>query len=188
MSTGERDPLPDFGLLAAYWLGELDPAAEAALEEQLFADANATARLELVSGVAAALGVLGRTGRLRGTLTLDAIAKLRAAGVRVREYTLAPGQIVPCTIAHEDLMVIRLHGVFAGVSSVDIDLEWRLENERPRSELHRDVAVDLRAGEIVLAYAGDGIRALPRSGFTYRVSASGGAVLGEFHLEHTPPA
>src|SRR5690606_12674500 len=120
VSTGNRDPLPDFGLLAAYWLGELEPEPEAALEEQLFADAEAAARLEVVSGVAAAIGTHGRTGRRRATLTLDAIAKLRAAGVRVREYTLAPGQIVPCTIAHEDLMVIRLRGAFAGVGTVDI--------------------------------------------------------------------
>lgn len=179
----------DFERLAAYWLGELEPGAEAALEEEIFTDPALAARLDVLATLGASLVALAREGRLQGALTMRTVEKLRAAGLVVREYSLAPGQVVPCTIAAEDLMVVRLHGAFEGVTSADIDLEWRLEGEAPRVETHRDVPIDQLAHEIVLAYPGDGIRALPRAGFTYRVSASGGARgLGEFHLDHTPPA
>lgn len=180
---------PDFERLAAYWLGELDPVAEEALEEQIFADAALAARLDVIATLGTALVSLAREGKLQGAVTMHTVEKLRAAGLVVREYTLAPGQVVPCTIGAEDLMIIRLQGTFEGVTSVDVDLEWRLEGEAPRVEALRDVPVDQHASGLVLVYPGDGIRALPRAGFTYRVSTAGAPhALGEFHLEHTPPA
>lgn len=179
---------PDFELLTAYWLGELDPAAEDALEARLFADPATEERLAAIAALDAGLVALARAGRLRGTLTLDAVTKLRAAGLKVREYTIVPGQVVPCTIADEDLMVIRLRGPFEGVSTVDIDLEWRLQGQDERVEPQREIPVDVRANEVILSYVGNDIRALPRSGFTYRVSVDGERRLGDFHLEHTPRA
>lgn len=180
---------PDFETLVAYWLGELEPAAEAAVEEHLLADAATADRIGAIASLDAGLVALARAGRLRGALTADAVTKLADAGLKVRAYALVPGQIVPCTIADEDLMVIHLRGPFEGVAAVDIELEWRLEGEAPRSEQHREIPVDVRGHEVVLSYAGRDIRALPRSGFTYRVSAHGGGpALGDFHLEHTPPA
>lgn len=179
---------PDFETLVAYWLGELDTTAEAAVEEQLLADPAIADRLAAIAALDAGLVALARAGRLRGALTLEAVTRLADAGLEIREYALAPGQVVPCTIADEDLMVIHLRGPFEGVTAVDIELEWRLEGEAPRSEQHREIPVDVRGHEVVLAYAGRDIRALPRSGFTYRVSPHGGGpALGDFHLEHTPP-
>lgn len=173
--------------LLAYWLGELSPEREAEVEERLFSDGRTARRLESIAALDASLTALAQRGAVTGAVTADALDRLAAAGVVVRQYRIVPGQTVPCTVANEDFVAIRLAGGFAGEDTVNIDLDARLEGEAPTARHTEGVPVDRRTGEVVLLYPGDRIRALPRSQFTYRVSA-GSRTLGDFHLDHTPPS
>lgn len=173
------------GELIRYWQGELSPEREAEVEEALFEDAQTARRLDAIAGLDAGIRALVAAGALRGALTVEAVERLEGAGLAVRTYQIEPGQTVPCSIAQEDLVVIRLRGDFGGADRVDVAMEGVLEGVGPMSERYEDTLVDRRAGEIVLVYPGERIRALPRSQFSYKVT-SGNRKLGEFHLDHTP--
>lgn len=168
-----------------YFLGELPPAREAEVEERLFEDTETARRLEVVARIGEGVGRLVRSGGVTATATAETLDRLDAQGVSVRTYRLAPGEVVPCSIASEDFVAVRLSGVFGDVTAVDIDLEARLEGQPPRTEHLPELPVDRSAGELVLLYAGDVIRSFPRAQFTYRVRAQG-RDLGEFHLDHRP--
>jgi len=171
--------------LIRYWQGELPPEREAEVEEALFEDMATARRLEAIARLDAGVRAVVSAGALRSGLTVQAVEGLEQAGLRIRTYQFDPGQIVPCSIAEEDLVVIRLRGDFANVERVDVGMEGQLEGVGPMSERYDDAPVDRRAGEIVLVYPGDRIRALPRSQFRYTVT-SGDRQLGEFRLDHTP--
>jgi hypothetical protein len=172
--------------LIRYWHGELDPTRSAEIEEAVFTDAQIATRLEAIAAVGDRLRELTSGGRLQSTLTVRAVTSLAARGLAIRTYEVRPGQIVPCTIASEDLVVIRLHGDFAVGSRIDVVMEGTFDALPPALERYDDVAVDHEANEIVLVYPGDRIRALPRSRFRYTVRSDGSPV-GEYELHHSPP-
>ncbi len=172
--------------LIRYWQGELDPAREPEIEEALFAEVDTARRLDAIARLDAGVRALVAAGRLQSGLTVAALEHLEQAGLALRSYLVNPGETVPCTIAREDLVAIRLRGEFAGAERVDVVMDGVFEGLPPASETYEDVPVDRRAGEVVLVYPGDRIRALPRSQFRY-VVMSGGRHLGEFSLSHTPP-
>jgi hypothetical protein len=173
--------------LIRYWQGELSAQREAEVEEALFEDPATARRLDAIARLEAGVRAVVAAGALRGALTLETVERLQRAGLVVRSYQIDPGQTVPCSIAQEDLVVVRLRGDFADADRVDVAMEGTLEGVGPMSERYPDTLVDRRAGEIVLVYPGDRIRALPRSRFLYTVS-SGDRQLGEFRLDHTPPS
>lgn len=188
MSTAHpRLPLEE---LLAYWVGELSEEREAAVEELLFADEETRRRLEVVAKLGASLKELVQRGAVTTSLTVDAVERLEREGLKVRTYHMEPGQVVPCTIAAEDFVAIRIHADFEDLAEVDYDMESHLEGEPPRIERFVGLPVDRRAQELVLVYSGDLIRSLPRATFVYRVSSeteAGSRSLGEFILDHTPP-
>ena len=172
--------------LLRYWQNRLPPAREAEVEEALFADASVARRLEAIARLDAGLMSVIDGGKLQAALTVEAVKNLEQGGLRVRTYEVEAGQTVPCTVALEDFVVIRLRGRFGAAERVDVVMDGVFEGAPPESERYEDVPVDRRAGELVFVYPGDRIRALPKSRFRYTVS-SGGALLGEFRLDHTPP-
>jgi hypothetical protein len=171
--------------LIRYWQGELPPEREAEVEETLFEDALTARRLDAIARLETGVRAVVAAGALRGALTVDTVERLQRAGLLVRTYEIDPGQTVPCSIAQEDLVVVRLRGDFASTDRVDVAMEGTLEGVGPMREWYEDTLVDRRSGEIVLVYPGDRIRALPRSQFLYTVT-SGDRQLGEFRLDHTP--
>ena len=176
----------DLTELVRYWLGELSAEREAEVEEALFAESDLARTLDAIARLDQGVRALVAAGRLRAGLTVDAVTAMEAAGLRVRTYRVGPGEVVPCTIAAEDLSVIRLHGDFGDATEVDVEMEGTPEGQPPTTERLIDVPVDRRASEVVLVYPGDRIRALPRSRFVYRVRAAG-RDLGEYGLDHHPP-
>lgn len=173
--------------LIRYWRRELPGDREAEVEEAIFADAATARRLDAIARLDAGVRALVAAGRLQGTLTVDTIDALRRAGLAVRQYIVDAGHVVPCTIADEDLVVIRLRGEFASAHQIDVVMDGSFDGLPPASERYDDVAVDRRAGEIVLVYPGERVRALPRSRFRYTVTGDGRA-LGEWGLDHSPRA
>lgn len=172
--------------LILYWQGELSPDREAEVEEAIFADQATAARLDAIARLDAGVRTLVARGAVEAGLTVDALEALEAAGLSIRSYVVERGETVPCTIAAEDLVAIRLRGRF-GTGRVDVVMDGTFEGMPPASERRDDVPIDRRAGEIVLVYPGDRVRALPRSRFRYTVYEDGHPV-GAWSLDHTPAA
>lgn len=168
--------------LVSYWLGELPPEAQLAVEEALFADAEVARRLDAIARLEGSLLKLIREGRLQSSIGRAGLDAFSNAGLQLREYRVKKDQVVPCTIADEDLVVIRLQGDFV-TSEVDIVMHGEFEGLPSASEAYSSVPVD--GGEVILVYPGDRIRALPRSQFRYEVHASG-MPAGSYGLDHTP--
>lgn len=173
--------------LIQYMQGELAPDREGEVEELVFEDTQAARRLDAVVRLGQTLRALVRDGRLQSTLTTRTVESLARAGLTLRTYVVNPGETVPCTIAGEDLVVIRLRGGFDEAERVDVRMEGTFGGVPAPVERYEDVAVDRAAGEIVLVYPGDRIRSLPRSQFRYLVT-SGERSMGEYGLDHTPGA
>ena len=135
--------------LIAYWLGELEDAREAGLEEHLFGCETCSARLGQIAQVGEAIKRATCAGGVHVVLTAEFIRRLQASGLRVREYRLQPGGSVNCTVAPEDdLVVAHLHATLADVKRLDLVLDDEASGAHWRAE---DVAFDPAANEVVMA-------------------------------------
>jgi hypothetical protein len=139
--------------LLEYWLGELDAAAEQRCDEHLFACAECSSQLgALVDLGAAVRGELER-GALNIVLPESFIARVKDAGLRVREYTLDPGASVSCTITpDDDLVVSYLKAPLDDVRRLDVLVD-------------NSVAGKLRANDVPFDPAADGLVAVTSSVF-----------------------
>lgn len=181
----------DREVLEAYWLGELEPAESAAIEEHWFGCAICAQRLQqfadLASGVRTALG----RGLLQAVVTPAFVEELKRRGMRVREYRVGPGQRVACTIAAEDDAVVgRMAAPLAGVGCVDLLQAVDLGGGRVEHGRAHDVPYDPASGEVVSMPAAAALRAMPAHTVHVRlVAVDGGAerLLGEYTFVHTPP-
>lgn len=177
-------PLPD---LLAYWLGEMDEASGARLEEHLFGCAECSARLGGVVHLAEAIRREFREGRLASVLSAASMQRLKDSGMRVREYRMQPGGSVNCTVAPEDdLVAAHLHAPLQGVRRLDLSIDTG-EGGAPRRL--PDVAFDPASDEVVLASSVVEVRRL--GVVTQRVeliAVSDGAerVLGRYTFNHSP--
>jgi hypothetical protein len=176
-----------FDELIRYWQHELSDDRSAEVEEALFEDAEVARKLDAIARLDAGVRRLVAEGKLQSGLSVAAVEAFERAGMSIRTYRVGRGETVPCTVALEDFVVIRLAGEFAGADRVDVVMEGTFDEMPPASERYHDIPIDRLAGEIVLVYPGDRIRALPRSRFQYTVTA-GDRQLGEFRLDHTPPS
>jgi hypothetical protein len=180
----------EFASLVAYWLGELPTAAEQALEEHFLGCAHCTSRLDELAALAFGIRTVVRNGAVQAVITQPFLESMRRQGMRIREYRLAPGESVACTIrADDDAVVSRLQAPLAGVKRVDalqsLDLgdghvqEWRVE----------DVPFDAHAEEVLSLPSADALRRLPAHMFRVRLVAMderGERPLGEYTFAHTP--
>lgn len=124
------------------------------------------------------------------SLTAGFLEHMKRAGLRIREYPVAPGGTVHCTIrAEDDAVVSRLEAPLAGVRRVgelrSLDLgdgrieRWRLE----------DVPFDPQVGEVLFTPSTAALRKLPAHTFRVQLVAvdeAGERALGEYTFAHTP--
>jgi hypothetical protein len=119
-------------------------------------------------------------------LTATAIDRLRQDGRTIREYRVAAGGGVNCTVAPEDdVLVARLELPPGGDASVD--LVSRMDDGE--GERLSDLPLEPGASELILATPIDFIRSLPASVLVLRLVAvrpGGERVLGEYTFHHTP--
>ena len=139
---------------------------------------------------AEAISSLNPAGAIALSLTAGFLEHMKRAGMRIREYPVAPGGTVNCTIrAEDDAVVSRLEAPLAGVRRVDelrsLDLgdgrieRWRLE----------DVPFDPQAGEVLFSPAAAALRKLPANTLRVQLLAvdeAGERPLGEYTFAHTP--
>jgi len=178
-----EDPLSDDELLD-YWTHASTDAGTERVEAHLFACAACSARLETMAALGAGLSALVRRGRIAGIVSRSLLNKIQRDGVRVRLFTLSPGERVPCAAFPDDeLLVVSLRADFAGANAVTLAVAGP---DEAVAEI-ADIPVGRGDGELLWASAGDAIRRMPTSRLrlTLRSVAPGAAVLGEYELDHT---
>lgn len=178
-------PVPAPQLLE-YWLDELDAAAEQQLDEHLFACGACSARLRALVDLGTAIrGELMR-GALNIVLPAEFIARVKGAGLQVREYTLEPGGSVSCTITRDDdLVVAYLHAPLADVRRLDV----LIENTAFGKVRANDVPFDPAAGSLVAVTSSVFLRTLEHATQRVQLVAVDGAderVIADYTFNHYP--
>lgn len=170
--------------LLAYWLGELDGARESAIEEHLFGCASCPATLGFVADLGAGVRCVLLGGELTGVLPAAFVERLKAAGVRVREYRLEPGGSVDCTITRDDdLVVASMRAPLEGVGRLDVLIDDSVLGKLRLT----DVAFDARDGGIVTLPSAAFLRTLDSARQHVRLVAVDGVqerVLADYTFNH----
>ena len=175
-------PIADERLID-YWAGDLPAADGAAVEEHLFACADCSARLEAVAAVAGGVAALARQGRISGIISRAMLNKLQRDGVRIRQFTLDPGEIVPCAAyPGDDVVVTSLQANLTGVRAVSLRVTG------PGDTLFGaidDIPVSSGATGVLWATPGAFVRSMPSTQLRLTLRSADDALLGEYVLEHT---
>lgn len=183
--TSPRPP----GVFSDYWLGELSAEDEAPLEEHLLGCDECSRRLAWGVGLAAATRALATRGLLRVVVSDEYLGRLVREGLHLREYRVADGGSVACTVAPEDdLVVARLAAPFESRERLDLVFCDALGHEEGRLP---DVALDPTRRELVFTEPVDALRRLGVATVRVRLVAverSGERVLGEYTFHHAPYA
>jgi hypothetical protein len=175
----------DLPTLIAYWQGELDAAHEAPFEQHYLACEICSARLAEVKAAADGVKRAFASGQVGVFLTPAFAERLRARGLRMREYHVPCNGSVNCTIALDDQVLLsRLKAPLQGVERVDAIANYKGEH---RIE---DVPFDPVSGEVLMAPSVATARAWPAHRQTVRLLAvgpGGDRILGEYEFNHSPP-
>jgi hypothetical protein len=136
--------------------------------------------------VARGVAELVREGGLSIAVLPAIVDRLHREGRRVREYRVAPGGGVRCTVGPEDDVVLaRLVADLGGVSRVD--LVWRVD-DGPEQRL-ADIPFEAATGEVLFAPPVDALRARPAHVEKLRLLAvgpRGEELLGDYTFDHRP--
>jgi putative zinc finger protein len=172
--------------LTEYWLGELDEAHEQRVDEHLFACAACSERLAALVGLGAAIRRAFLEGWLNLALPEPFLRRIKSAGFQVREYRLAAGGSVSCTVTpDDDFVVAHLRAPLHGVKRLDVLID------DPTSGKHRanDVAFDAQAGALVTMTSTAYLKTLKHSQQRVRLVAVDGVeerVVGDYTFNHYP--
>jgi hypothetical protein len=172
--------------LLDYWLAELPPAQADALEEHLFECAECGERLDAVRALGDAIVGLVRKGELTGRATTALLNRFARDRLNVRQYTVAPGEVVACTVSpHDDLLMARLVVPEGTPGPLEIAVLGDQGQEVMRVE---DVAYDPRAGEIMAFLPARPVQPMPsgRRQYVLLAGAQGQArEIARYTLDHT---
>lgn len=178
---------PSFATLIEYWFGELAPGDEQGIEEHLFDCAHCSERLGELAELGAGISSAFRSGALRAVISAPLLERMKAEGLRLREYRIAPGSSVRCTInADDDAVVGRLEAPLSDVARLDL----AVLNERGevRSRL-QDIPFDPVAGEVLFCPSAARLKKLPAHTDVVRLIAvdeTGERPLADYTFVHTP--
>jgi anti-sigma factor RsiW len=179
----------DPAILADYWLAELAPNDESAVEEHIFDCEDCTRQLQSVIDLAEGIRTLARQGNLGMVVTREFLDRLTREGLRAREYAPQAGGAVACTVtAQDDLLIGRLAADLTGIERVDVALCDPSGAERQRLQ-----DIPFRGGltEVMLNYPIGMARQSGPDVLVMKVLAvtkEGERVLGEYTFNHTPSA
>lgn len=184
--TGSTCNAPvEFAVLVEYWLGELDEAAEARIDEHLLGCAWCSESLAELVALAGGIRAVFGQGKVRAFITGAFVRHLAASGVRIREYRVPHNGSVNCTVAPEDEQLIaRLEAPLADVRRLDA---ISYPPNEP-AEVFHDIPFDHASGEVVLASRIAHVRTLPSHQYRMRLVAvdeNGERVIGDYTFNHT---
>lgn len=175
----------DLETFLAYWAGEISEENSARVEDHVFVCAECAERLEELAATAQGLSALARQGHITGIIPYDLLNRLSRDGVRIRLYSLAPDQSVPCAAwPGDEIFVVGLRVDLTDVKSVSLVIT------RPGGiEIGRAIDVPVAPGshEVLHATAGAIVQQIPsmRIQFTLTDAGPGHRILGEYVLEHS---
>lgn len=182
------DHLSDAELID-WWLHDSDAAATDAMDEHLMHCDACGARAD--RWIALGAGVRGAfcAGAVSAMLSEPFLQRLRAAGLRVREYAPPAGGSVNCSVApDDDLLVSRLRVPLQGVQRVDAVATFSfLPGHVER--LH-DVPFDAERGELLFTPRTAEAKLAPAHTFEVTLlavdAAAGERELARFRFHHSP--
>lgn len=184
-----NDPI-DVDALVAYWLGELPATAEAEVDEHLFECAHCTQQLEGLAALAMGIGRTIHDGLVPIVITPLVVDSMRRHGMTVREYSVAPGHSVHCTItAQDDAVIGRMQAALTDVRRLDAVQILDLGEGHERSLRIKDLPFDPNSEEVISMPAAAALRLLPEHTWRVRLLAVDGPderALGEYTFKHTP--
>jgi hypothetical protein len=155
----------EFETLVAYWLGEVEPEP---LEEHLFACASCSARLDWLAALSAGVRAAVRAGALGVAVSAAFVEGMKAGGLRVREYRVAPGERVSCTIrADDDAVVTRMQASLAGVRRLDLARVDAAGGAVQEARM-RDIPFDAASGTVYWLPPAAHVRQMPSTTLTLR--------------------
>ena len=189
--TGARCAEPiEFEALVAYWVGELPAAAEAPIEEHFFGCVHCTRRVEELAALAFGIRAVVRSGAVQAVITQPFLETMKRQGMRIREYRVAPGERVACTIrADDDAVVGRLQAPLAGVKRVDALHSLDFGDGQVQQWRAEDLPFDASIGEVLSLPAAEALKRSTAHTSCVRLLAvdeSGERPLGEYTFAHTP--
>ena len=154
-------------------------------EAHVFECARCARLLAEAEQLRASIGALALEGGFQAFVTDSFLNQLARDGVRVRSYSLDPGDSIRCSAwADDEIMVVRLRADFTGIAAVDA--EMRLPTGEPWGQ-STDVPVREGATEIVLALPASRVRSAPEGPMRLTLRASGspaGTLIAEYTFNH----
>lgn len=182
-------PISDDDLLD-YWIDTIDDIDAERIENHLFSCGECAARLQTLASLGVGLRTLVKRGCVSGIVSRSVLNRMQRDGVRVRQYSLSPGERVPCAaFPDDDLLVISMRADFTGVQTVTLTVTGEGEELIGRIA---GVPVAVGDDEILWATPGDVIRRLPSARVRLRVAsdATGSPTVADYELDHTalPPS
>jgi hypothetical protein len=177
-------PVSDEDLLD-YWTEAIAGPDAERIEEHLFSCAGCAARLDAMASLGSGLAALVRRGRISGIVSRSLLNRMQRDGVQVRQYTLSPGETVPCAaFPGDDLLVVSLRADFAGSESVSLSVTGPAD---AAFGYIGDFPVSRGDAEILWATPGERVRRMPSARLRLRLTSGSpeAPVLAEYELDHT---
>lgn len=177
----------DPAVLADYWTGILSAEEATPVEEHLMACDWCGARLRETIALVDGVRDLARSADMRMVVSEAFVQRAVREGLHVREYAVAPGGSVQCTVtADDDLVVARLAADLAGAGRVDLCLQDAAGVEQFRL---RDIPFDPAVGRVVYQESITFLKAAPTTTLVARLVAPDERgrerLLGEYTFNHT---
>jgi hypothetical protein len=176
----------ELATLVDYWLEDVEGERLDSLEEHLLGCDSCSRRLGRLVALGEGVRRLAHEGAVEMVVTPAFLAKASQEGLRTREYRVAPGGRVDCTVtAEDDLLVARLVGDFKGLSRLDVVAE----HEGLPVRRIEDVPISPDATELIVAQAMPYMRTVQHARLRIRLlsqEAGGERLLGEYTFDHSP--
>jgi hypothetical protein len=184
--TDERRSCLSFEELADYWTSDIAPVDAERIEAHVFECASCARLLAESERLRSRISALARGGGFQAFVTDGLLNRLARDGVRVRSYTLDPGESIKCSAwADDEVLVARLRADFAGVTAVDAEMRFETGEQWGRST---DVPVREGATELVLALPAAMVRSAPNGPMRLTLRAASGSqkagVVAEYIFDH----
>ena len=183
-----QSPLSDATLLD-YWVADgLDPEEMDRVETHVFACGECAARLQQLAAIGTGVSALVRQGRVSGIVSRAILNRLQRDGVRVRMFSLWPGETVPCAVfPGDDLIITALRADFSGVDAVTLSVTGPEGSAFGRFD---DVPVSGPGSEVLWATPAALVHEMPSMRLELTLTSAGASQvdLGRYVLEHTASA
>jgi hypothetical protein len=177
---------PDWHTLMDYWLGDSDAALTQQIDEHLMHCDACGGAFDQVVALSHGVREAFKRGAVATMLSRPFVERLRAAGLRLREYRVPHNGSVVCSVAPDDeLLISHVAAPLQDVSRVDAVFTSSLAPQH--EERLVDVPFDAAAGAVLFAPQLDAVRRQPTHELRVRllaIDAGGEREIGHYTFKH----